>query len=140
MRTERQKLEDKLDDIVRNIVRARDFAGDQWCKCVTCDKSFKWGDWNRFNAGHFQVRRHRATRWLLKNVNMQCVSCNNFGKGEQFKHGAEIDKKYGKGTSERIENLARTTVKLSISDLKSMLEDLKRKYLEYTQTIGNFHK
>ena len=55
-----------------------------------------------------------------------------FSQGEQFKFGINLDVKYGEGTAEELEFLARTTLKISrveyeeqISYYKNLVENLK---------------
>ncbi len=56
-----------------------------------------------------------------------------FSQGEQFKFGINLDAKYGEGTAEELEFLARTTLKISrveyeekISYYKQLVENLKQ--------------
>jgi hypothetical protein len=55
-----------------------------------------------------------------------------FSQGEQFKFGLNLDAKYGEGTAEELEHLARTTLKISrveyeqqIRYYKLIVENLK---------------
>jgi hypothetical protein len=83
--------------------------------------------------GHFQSRKHLATRFSEDgNCEVQCVSCNIFGSGQQWKFGMNLDAKYGEGRAEELEFLARTTLKISraeyeekISYYKKLVENLK---------------
>ena len=85
--------------------------------------------------GHFQSRRFLATRWSEEgNCEVQCQKCNIWEQGMQFRFSIYIDAKYGAGTAEHLEGLARTTIKLSridyeekISYYKSYVEKLKKK-------------
>ena len=52
-------------------------------------------------CGHFQSRRFLATRFDEENCAPQCVACNMFKQGEQYKFSLNLDAKYGEGTSER---------------------------------------
>ena len=83
--------------------------------------------------GHFQSRSFLATRFNEENCQPQCVGCNMFKQGEQYKFALGLDAKYGTGTAEHLEGLARTTIKLSridyeekISYYKSCVEKLKK--------------
>jgi hypothetical protein len=73
-----------------------------------------------------------ATRFDEENCQVQCIKCNMFSQGEQFKFGLNLDAKYGEGTAEELEFLARTTLKISrveyeeqISYYKQLVENLK---------------
>jgi hypothetical protein len=47
-------------------------------------------------AGHWIKIKHKATKFDRKNVHPQCVSCNEYKKGEEIKHEEYILKRYGK--------------------------------------------
>tara|TARA_R110002072_G_scaffold55964_2_gene145195 strand:- start:358 stop:546 length:189 start_codon:yes stop_codon:yes gene_type:complete len=56
-----------------------------------------------------------------------------FSQGEQFKFGLNLDSKYGEGTAEELEYLARTTFKISrveyeqqVTYYKKIVENLKK--------------
>ena len=83
--------------------------------------------------GHFQSRRHHSTRWNELNCQVQCVKCNMYEQGEQFRFGIALDGKYGDGTAEELEFLSRTIMKVSridyeekISYYKDAVEKLKK--------------
>ena len=74
-----------------------------------------------------------TTRWDLKNCQVQCVGCNMFKGGEQYKFSIALDGKYGEGTSEELELLARQTWKITrieyrdfVFYYKSIVEKLKK--------------
>lgn len=54
----------KLDDVVREIVKARHPY------CVVC------GSGERLEPGHVFTRKYYSTRWDLENVWTQCHNCN----------------------------------------------------------------
>ena len=83
--------------------------------------------------GHFQSRKHLSTRWSETNCQVQCVGCNMFKAGEQYKFAINLDAKYGEGTAEELELLARTIMKVSridyedkISYYKDLVDKLKK--------------
>jgi hypothetical protein len=67
--------------------------------------------WKEIHAGHFITRDRKAVRYDPRNVNAQCCFCNSFKSGEQFKHGKAIDSKFGKGTSDLLQNLSMVSYK-----------------------------
>jgi hypothetical protein len=81
--------------------------------------------------GHFQSRKHLATRWDDENCQVQCVGCNMFKAGEQYKFAINLDAKYGSGKAEELEFLARTIVKFTRVDY----EDKIRYYKSYVEKI-----
>ncbi len=99
------------------------------CQCFTCGKV---DHYKKMQCGHFQSRRHLSTRWNEQNCQVQCVGCNMFKQGEQWKFGLRLDYKYGEGTSEELEVLALKTHKKlkweyidDISYYKNFVKNLK---------------
>ena len=74
-----------------------------------------------------------TTRWNEQNCQVQCVSCNMFKSGEQWKFGLALDLKYGEGTSQELEFLSKIIVKKMRSEYeediryyKTLVENLKK--------------
>ena len=125
------QLKKYLDNIFSLFIRLRDATSEGSVQCFTCSRisHYKSGMQN----GHFQSRRHHSTRWNETNCQVQCVKCNMYEQGEQFRFGIALDSKYGEGTSEELEFLARTIIKLSridyeekISYYKDLVDKLKK--------------
>ena len=125
------KLKKELDKWFSLYIRLRDANEYGMVQCFTCGKvgHYKTGG---MQNGHFQSRKHMATRFDTENCQVQCIKCNMFSQGEQFKFGLNLDAKYGEGTAEELEYLARTTFKISraeyedyISYYKNIVENLK---------------
>ena len=125
------KLKKELDTIFSVFIRLRSANEYGMCQCFTCGKvgHYKTGG---MQNGHFQSRKHMATRFDTENCQVQCIKCNMFSQGEQFKFGLNLDAKYGEGTAEELEYLARTIHKVSrveyeeqISYYKKLVENLK---------------
>ena len=125
------KLKKELDKYFSLFIRLRDATTEGAVICVTCHKisHYKSGMQN----GHFQSRRFMATRYDEQNCAVQCIGCNCFKQGEQFRFSIYIDSKYGEGTSEHLEVLARTIIKFSridyeekITYYKSCVDKLKK--------------
>jgi 5-methylcytosine-specific restriction endonuclease McrA len=117
----RSKLVKKLDKLFSLYIRNR-YSKNGKAKCFTCGKV---DDIKRLHAGHFMSRKHHSTRWDEINVQVQCPKCNLFGQGEQYTFGKNLDKKYGKGTADKLQRKARKVVKLSTNDLKELIEKYK---------------
>ena len=125
-------LKKKLDRIFSEYIRLRDsycIDGLRVFLCISCGK-IKTTD--QMQAGHFMSRRHLSTRYDERNVNGQCIACNYYGQGIQFRHGMNIDKKHGAGTAELLEVLSKTKSKLtdewynqSIERYKHAIKQLK---------------
>ena len=125
------KLKKELDKWFSLFIRIRAATPEGLVQCFTCQKvsHYKVGMQN----GHFQSRKHLTTRWDLKNCQVQCVGCNMFKSGEQYKFAINLDAKYGEGTAEELELLARGTWKITrveyedfVSYYKDLVEKLKK--------------
>lgn len=110
-------------------IRIRDANHNGLCKCITCDTVKHWKE---MDAGHFQSRRYMATRYEEKNCHAQCQRCNQYGAGEQYKHGLELDALYGPGTADFITKLSRSLQKMN----KNELMELARYYQQETLQLA----
>ena len=125
------KLKKELDKWFSLFIRLRDATDEGMIQCHTCGcvKHYKKGMQN----GHFQSRRFLATRFNEENCAPQCVACNMFRAGEQYKFSLNLDAKYGEGKAEELELLARTIVKFTRVDY----EDNIRYYKSAVEKIKN---
>jgi len=113
------KLKKELDKWFSLFIRLRDATDEGLCQCFTCG-SVKY--YNKgMQCGHFQSRRFLSTRFDEENCQPQCVACNMFRGGEQFKFALWIDAKYGNGTALELEYKARTIVKFSRIDYEDKI-------------------
>ena len=130
MKTTISKLKKELDKWFSLYIRLRDANEYGYVQCFTCGivRGYKDGMQN----GHFQSRKHMATRFHEDNCQVQCIKCNIFDSGQQYIFSLRLDEKYGDGTAEELEFLARTIHKVSrveyeeqISYYKERVENLK---------------
>ena len=124
------KLKKELDKYFSLFIRLRSANEYGMVQCFTCGivRGYKDGMQN----GHFQSRKHMATRFDEENCQVQCLKCNIFDSGQQYLFSLRLDEKYGEGTAEELEYLARTIHKVSrveyeeqISYYKNLVENLK---------------
>lgn len=127
MPTTISKLKKKLDVLFSQYIRRRNADHLGRVKCFTCGVEKHWKEQQ---AGHFQSRSHHSTRWDEVNVQVQCVKCNMFRQGEQYKFGLYLDQRFGDGTAEELENRAKTIVKLNRVDYEEAIERYKQKINE----------
>ena len=123
------KLKKELDKWFSLYIRLRNTdnnGNNQCCTCGTID------NWKKLQCGHFVSRKHLATRFHEMNCFPQCVSCNIFKYGEQWKFGKFLDRNLGEGVSEELVILGHTIFKISridyeekITYYKSLVEKLK---------------
>lgn len=113
-------------------LRGSEFHGT----CVTCSYSKRVAYWDgdrfRFepgwDAGHFVRRGEKVVRYNRNNVHLQCkFHCNRMRSGEPEKHRLAIDRMYGEGTAQELEELARTTTyyKLGKAELLQIISESK---------------
>jgi Zn ribbon nucleic-acid-binding protein len=118
----RKTLVSKLDAIFSEYIRRR-YAKDDISECVTCGKK---DHYKSLQAGHFISRKQYATRWDEDNVQVQCVACNVYRYGEQYKFGLYL----GAEKSHELLQKSRQTVKFLDYELQEMIELYKHKVAE----------
>jgi hypothetical protein len=123
----RSSIVKELDKWFSLYIRLRDSDHAGFCKCVTCGKV---AHYKSQQCGHFQSRRHYATRWDEENCQVQSYGCNVGNQGEQFKFAKWLNDNYGEGKAEELEQKARQTVKFSDQDLLDKIKYYKEKVYE----------
>tara|TARA_R110002012_G_scaffold309285_2_gene516205 strand:+ start:565 stop:969 length:405 start_codon:yes stop_codon:yes gene_type:complete len=116
------KLKKELDKWFSLYIRLRDANDYGMVQCFTSGRVYHY---KRMHAGHFMSRRYLATRFNEWNVQPQSPADNLFGQGEQWKFGIALNAKYGEGTSRELEELSRTTIKLSRIDYEEQIRYYK---------------
>ena len=117
------KLKKELDTIFSVFIRLREANEYGIVQCFTCGVARHYKD--GMQNGHFQSRKHMATRFDEENCQVQCVKCNMFSQGEQYKFSLALESKYGEGKAEELEVLARTTLKISRAEYEEQIEYYK---------------
>lgn len=120
----RSKLVKKLDNIFSQYIRLSNSKNGN-CTCVTCGKVGHWKN-GGIQAGHFMSRKHYSTRWDERNVKPQCVGCNMFKSGEQYKFSLYL----GEQLSEELLQESHKICKFTSDELEEMVthytEEIKR--------------
>ena len=126
------KLKKELDKWFSLYIRLRDATDEGLAQCFTCGKVTHYKSGGMQN-GHFQSRSFLSTRFDEENCQPQCVACNMFRQGEQYKFALNLDAKYGEGKAEELEILAKSVVKFTrydyedkISYYGTLVEKLKK--------------
>jgi len=122
MKSKRQKLIRKLDDLFSKYVRSNN---TDFCQCYTCGvvKLSK-----EIDAGHFIKRSCFRTRWDKRNVKPQCRSCNRFRGGMMDEYALHLIQDYGEGIIEELMELKHMPVKkYAIYELEELVELYKDK-------------
>jgi len=116
----RSKLIKKLDTIFSRWVRLSNSV-NEICTCVTCGKESHWKD---IQAGHFISRKHYSTRWDERNVKPQCVGCNVFKYGEQYKYSLYL----GNKLSKKLLIESRNIIKFTNAELEDMIKEYTERF------------
>ena len=119
----RAKLVKKLDVIFSKYIRLKNANHRGHVKCVTCGKIDLW-DGGTMQAGHFMSRKHYSTRWDEDNVQVQCVGCNMFRQGEQYKFSLFL----GKTKSKRLYLQSKKLVQYYNHELEDMINHYTTEY------------
>tara|TARA_Y100001938_G_C7910628_1_gene339416 strand:- start:254 stop:637 length:384 start_codon:yes stop_codon:yes gene_type:complete len=119
----KKKLSKKLDVIFSKYIRwyYADSNGNVTCYTCGVTKPVK-----EMQCGHFQSRRHYATRWHTDNCRVQCQKCNIWEQGQQFIFGNKLKAEIGDVKFNELIQLSNTTVKYTQQDYLDMLEYYKK--------------
>ncbi len=119
----KKKLSKKLDVIFSKYIRWYYADANGYVECYTCGitKPVK-----EMQCGHFQSRRHYATRWHTDNCKPQCVKCNMFMQGNIWVYGNKLKAEIGDVKFNELIQLSNSTVKYTQQDYLDMLEYYKK--------------
>tara|TARA_R100000951_G_C2596215_1_gene166728 strand:- start:480 stop:872 length:393 start_codon:yes stop_codon:yes gene_type:complete len=121
----RKNLIKKLDTVFSKYIRLRDADTEGYCRCSTCGEVHHW---TKIQAGHFISRKHYATRWNEENVHAQCVACNVFRYGEQYKFSLYLGDKLSKELLEK----SRLIAKFTDIEIKEMIDDYNDRIKQFS--------
>jgi len=114
--------DEKLWKVFSEFIRQRDADENGIATCFTCGLKRHWRD---MDCGHGIPRQHKATKFDERNNHAQCKKCNGFEEGEQYRYALNVDKKYGKGTWDRLVVLSRTTCKRTQFEIDELTKHYK---------------
>ena len=121
----RSKLVKKLDVVFSQYIRLSNADNNGYCTCVTCNKKFHWKE---IQAGHFMSRKHYSIRWDERNVKPQCVACNVYRAGEQYKYSLYL----GNNLSKTLLDESRELRKFTNTELEEMIADYAERVKKLT--------
>jgi hypothetical protein len=121
----RSKLVKKLDTVFSQYIRRSNADNNGYCTCVTCNKTFHW---KKIQAGHFISRKHYSIRWDERNVKPQCVACNVYRAGEQYKYSLFL----GSEVANVLYLQSKEIVKFTNYELEDMINDYSEKLKKIT--------
>ena len=106
---EHQKAIHLTDIAVAKMIRERDQ------NCITCDEVHEAMD-----CGHFRRRELMSTRFHPMNLNAQGAKENRFEGGRTYEYGLAIDRKYGAGCAEFLNQLSRKIEPWTVQELEQL--------------------
>lgn len=118
------KLTEELDRVFSLFIRLRHADDNGMVKCFTSGKIIHFKD---AHAGHFISRRHLATRWDEKNVQVQSYSENIHNQGNAPMFAIKLDELYGTGTSTRLVIKSKNTCKMDKFEYNILIKEYKNK-------------
>jgi hypothetical protein len=106
------------------FIRLRDAQPENGvANCFTCGRPKHWREGD---CGHGIPRQHKATKYHEQNNHFQCKRCNGFEEGKKDVYAIEVDKRYGAGTWNKLEVMARQICKRGQFEIEMMTEHYKR--------------
>ena len=123
----RSKLIKKLDVIFSQYIRLSRSDKNGFCTCITCGKKGHWKN-GGIQAGHFMSRKHYSTRFNEDNVHPQCVACNMFRAGEQYKYSIFL----GMDKANDLFLQSQKIVKFTNNEIEQMITEYSEKLKKLT--------
>ena len=120
----RSKLVKKLDVVFSQYIRLSNADNNGFCTCVTCKNRFHWKE---IQAGHFMSRKHYSIRWDERNVKPQCVACNVYRSGEQYKFSQYL----GNNLAEDLQKKSNLITKFTSDELQDMIDSYTAKVKKF---------
>lgn len=117
--------------VVSDFVRQRDW--DRYKRCVSCGAYLE--SWQKGHAGHWRAWSvcHGIFKYDLRNIALQCASCNYLSDGKiGHTFGEELKRRLGDDVLERIDkdNVANRGKKVEEWELVEMCSKLLNKAVE----------
>lgn len=113
MKTPRQKLIKKLDDLVRKIVLERDK------KCVRC------GSQSNLQLSHVDSRANMGLRWDPLNLKILCVGCHLYWWHKEVRKAGEWFKDKYPERAKYLEEKEHEVRSYKVYELEELYEQLK---------------
>lgn len=125
------RLERILDGLFSKYVRERDFG----LPCITCPTALH----GKYDAGHFNRRAVRATRWDPKNVHGQCAPDNQFRRGAPAEYALAIIDRYGIEELRRLMRLRKYIKKWTRAELEELISALQKSGADFEMLYYERH-
>ena len=117
--------------VFSQFIRLRDSNDRGFGKCFTCPRVIHW---TKGDCGHGIPRQYKGTKYNECNNHLQCKHCNGFNGGVREVYKEEMDKRYGKGTWDKMKVASRGIFKLGKTEVDFLAADYKKKVDELLLT------
>ena len=95
--------------------------------CVSCGTPLV----GKYDAGHFfSAGGHASVRFDLRNINAQCVFCNQHLHGDLYNYHKELLKRIGSEEFNKLEQRSKGVHKHDKEELKQLIKEFKQKCKE----------
>ena len=113
----------ELDNLASRYIRMKYADSNSQVNCYTCN----WeGHWKLSDCGHFVSRKNYAVRWDVRNLKVQCISCNR-EKGGNLAVYAEKLENESPGITSELTDISRFVHKVDRQELREMIIDFRYK-------------
>jgi len=135
MTKERKQLVRKLDILCRKILLIRDLSWSNCFRCISCGRFYPI---EQAQVGHYISRRYESYRWDLRNINLQCASCNKWYAGNPIEYRKALVARYGEKEVSKMESDYRQSPHYSAFDLAQKVKEYQfiLKNSAYTTAIS----
>ena len=117
----------KLDNLFSKYKRLSALTPQGYIRCFTCNGFFTY---RQIDCGHYIGREYMGTRYENRNTEPQCHDCNRFGEGRKDVFALKLQKKYGPGILEELNDQRNKITQFSVEELESMIVYYKIKVKE----------
>lgn len=116
----------ELQTIFNKFIRTR----DEGKPCISCGRDLQG---RKVDASHYiAVSTSSALRFHPDNVHSACVPCNQFKSGNLIEYGKRLPGRIGQKAFDELSELQHKEVKLSIPQIKEMIQEYKLKIKNLT--------
>jgi len=113
----------ELDNLASKYIKMKYADSYSQVNCYTCD----WvGHWKLSDCGHFISRKNNALRWDLRNLRVQCISCNRDKGGNLVVYAKKLEEE-SPGITTELTDISRFVYKVNRQELKEMIIDFRYK-------------
>jgi hypothetical protein len=109
-----------LQILVNRFVKLR----DEGLPCISCQKEIK----GKKDSGHyFSVGNYPSVRFDLRNINSQCINCNQYNGGNLIEYRKHLINKIGQIEFDELDRLAHQNRQYTINEIKDLIKEYKEK-------------